>query len=58
MAQAQAFENRELGINEQQKLVAQIGQTLASNPGPVMGGADGIGFPGMIGGNIVQPSTA
>ena len=58
MAQAQAFENRELGINEQQKWVAQIGQTLAGNPGPVMGGAGGIGFPGMIGGNIVQPSAA
>lgn len=58
MAQAQAFENRELGINEQQKWVAQIGQTLAGNPGPVMGGAGGMGFPGMIGGNIVQPSAA
>ena len=28
VAQAQAFANRELGINEQQKWVAQIGQTL------------------------------
>ena len=58
MAQAQAFENRELGVNEQEKWVAQIGQTLAGNPGPVMGGAGGFGFPGMIGGNIVQPSAA
>lgn len=58
MAQAQAFENRELGINEQEKWVAQIGQTLAGNPGPVMGGAGGLGFPGMVGGNIVQPSAA
>ena len=58
VAQAQAFANRELGINEQQKWVAQIGQTLAGNPGPVMGGAGGMGFPGMIGGNIVQPSAA
>ena len=58
MAQAQAFENQELGINEQQKWVAKIGETLAGNPGPVMGGAGGIGFPGMIGGNIVQPSAA
>ena len=58
MAQAQAFENRELGINEQQKWVAKIGETLAGNPGPAMGGAGGIGFPGMIGGNIVQPSAA
>lgn len=57
MAQAQAFENRELGINEQQKWVAQIGQTLAGNPGPMMGGAGGIGYPGVIGGNIVQPSA-
>ncbi len=58
IAQAQAFENRELNVTEQQKWVAQIGQTLAGNPGPVMGGASGIGFPGMIGGNIVQPSAA
>ena len=56
MAQAQAFENRELGINEQQKWVAQMGQTLAGNPGPLVGG--GIGFPGMIGGNVVQPAAA
>lgn len=58
MAQAQAFENRELGINEQQKMVGRAMETLAGNPGPVMGGAGGIGFPGMIGGNIVQPSAA
>lgn len=56
-AQAQAFENRELGINEQQKWAAQMGQTLAGNPGPLMGGTGGMGFPGMIGGNIVQPSA-
>lgn len=56
MAQEQAFENRELGINEQQKWVAQMGQTLAGNPGPLVGG--GIGFPGMIGGNVVQPAAA
>lgn len=58
MAKAQAFENRELGVKEQQKWVAQIGQTLAGNPGPVMDGSGGIGLPGMFGGNIVQPSTA
>lgn len=58
VAQAQAFANRELGINEQQKWVAQIVQTLAGNPGPIMGGAGVIGFPGVIGGNVVQPSTA
>ena len=56
MAQAQAFENREIGINEQQKWVAQMGQTLAGNPGPLVGG--GIGFPGMIVGNVVQPAAA
>lgn len=58
LAQAQAFENRELNVTEQQKWVAQIGQTLAENPGPIVGGAGGIGFPGLIGGNIVQPSAA
>lgn len=58
LAQAQAFENKELNVSEQQKWVAQIGQTLAGNPGPVMSGAAGMGFPGMIGGNIVQPSAA
>ena len=58
MAGAQAYENRVLGVSEQQKWVAQIGQTLASNPGPIVGGAGGMGFPGMIGGNIVQPSAA
>lgn len=56
MAQAQAFENRELGINEQQKLIAQIGQTLAGNTGPVGGGAVGVGL-GMVGGSVVQPAT-
>lgn len=56
MAQAQAFENRELGISEQQKLVAQMGQTLAGNQGPRIGGAVG-GFPGFAGG-AVQPATA
>ena len=59
-AQAQAFENRELGINEQQKMVSRAMETLAGNPGPVMGTAGGMGmpFPGMVGGNIVQPSAA
>lgn len=59
-AQAQAFENRELGINEQQKMVGRAMETLAGNPGPVMGAAGGMGmpFPGMAGGNIVQPSAA
>lgn len=60
MAKAQGFENRELGINEQQKMVGRAMETLAGNPGPVMGAAGGMGmpFPGMVGGNIVQPSAA
>ncbi len=59
-AQAQAFENRELGVNEQQKMVGRAMDTLAGNPGPMMGAAGGMGmpFPGMVGGNIVQPSAA
>lgn len=59
-AQAQAFENRELGINEQQKMVGRAMETLAGNPGPVMGAVGGMSmpFPGVVGGNIVKPSTA
>ncbi len=60
-AQAQAFENRELGINEQQKMVGRAMETLAGNPGPVMGAAGGVmgmPFPGVVGGSIVQPSAA
>ena len=57
-AQAQAFENRELGVNEQQKMVGRAMETLAGNPGPVLGAVGGMPFPGMAGGNIVQPSTA
>lgn len=58
MAQAQAFENRELNVTEQQKWVANIGQSLAENPGPMMGGAGGMGYPGIIGGSVVQSSAA
>lgn len=60
MAQAQAFENRELNITEQQKMVGRTMETLAGNPGPMMGAAGGAGmpYPGMIGSNIVQPSSA
>lgn len=58
MAQAQAFENRELGFSAKEQAVADIGRKLAENPGPVMGAAGGMGFPGMIGGNIIQPSAA
>jgi len=58
-AQAQAFENRELGINEQQKMVGRAMETLASNSGPVINTAAGMAFPGIAGGNvIVQPSAA
>lgn len=57
-AQAQAFENRELGINEQQKMVGRAMETLAGNPGPMMGAVGGMPFSGMVGGNIVQPSAA
>ena len=55
-AQAQAYENRELNVTEQQKMVGRAMETLAKNPGPT-GGA-GMPYPGMIGGNIVQPSSS
>lgn len=60
VAQAQAFENRELGVNEQQKMVGRAMETLAGNPGPMIGAAGGVGmpFPGLVGGSIVQPSAA
>ncbi len=56
---AQAEANKALGMSEKEKAVAEIGRTLAGNPGPMMGGA-GMpgGFPGMIGGSIVQPSSS
>ena len=56
---AQAEANRALGMSEKEKAVAEIGKVLAGNPGPMMGnhGIPG-GFPGMVGGNIVQPSAA
>lgn len=52
MAQAQAFENRELNVSEQQKWVAQMGQTLAGNRGPVINGNGGL-----FGGGAGQPYT-
>lgn len=59
MAQAQAFENRELNVTEQQKMAAQMGKSLAENPGPIMGGMVGAAFPGMmVSGAPVQPSAA
>ena len=57
-AQAQAFENRELGVSEQQRMVGRAMETLAGNPGPMMGAAAGMPFPGIVGGNIVHPSAA
>lgn len=58
MAQAQAFENQTLNVTEQEKWVGAAMANLAGNPGPMMGGAPGMPFPGMMGGNIVQPSAA
>lgn len=55
-AQAQAFENRELNVTEQQKWAAQMGQTVAENSRPVPGVA-GIGFAGVVNGGNAQ-STA
>ena len=55
-AQAQAYENRELGINEQQKIVGRAMEALAANPGPVAGAAGGMFMPGMVGAAI-QPSS-
>lgn len=57
MADAQAYENRALNISEQEKWVAEMGKKLAENPGPMMGGAGGAGFPAMFGGNTVRPSA-
>ena len=58
-AQAQAFENRELGINEQQKMVGHAMETLAGNPGPVINTMTGMPFPGVAGGTIsAQPAAA
>lgn len=57
MAQAQAFENRELGVSEQQKMVGRAMNTLAGNPGPVMGGAGVLPVGGVVAGGTVQPST-
>ena len=59
-AQAQAFENRELGVNEQQKMVGRAMETLAGNPGPMMGAVGGIGLPftGVVAGGSTQPSSA
>ena len=57
MAQAQAFENRELGINEQQKMVGRAMETLAGNPGPLVGVAGGMPFHGAGTTNVIQPSA-
>jgi len=55
---ATAEANRALGFSAKEQAVAGIGQTLASNPGPMMGTTGGMLFPGIIGGNTVQPSAA
>ncbi len=56
---AQAEANKVLGMSAKEIAAAEIGKTLAGNPGPMMGGA-GMpgGFPGMIGGSIIQPSSS
>ena len=57
---ATAEANRALGFSAKDQAIAQIGQTLAGNPGPLVGGAGGMGvfYPGFTGGNIVQPAAA
>ena len=58
--QAKAFENRELGISEQQKIVGRALETIAANSGPMTGVVGGVGMPfhGVVGGSVVQPSSA
>ena len=58
MAEAQRYENQALGVTEQEKWVGAAMGNLAENPGPIIGGASGMPFPGMISGNIVQPAAA
>ena len=61
-AQAQAFENRELGVSEQEKMVGGAMKTIAGNAGPIMavtGGVMGVPYSGVVGGNMtVQPAAA
>ena len=58
MAEAQAYENIQLNVTEQQKMVGRALESLAANPGPMIGGAGGMGFPGFVGGSIVEPSAS
>lgn len=55
---ATAEANRALGFSAKEQAVAGIGQTLAGNPGPMLGVAGGMPFLGMSGVNVVQPSAA
>ncbi len=58
MAQAQAYANSQLNVTEQQKMVGRAMEALASNTGPIAGGAEFMPFVGMDGGNVSQPSSA
>ena len=57
IGRATAEVNRELGFSAKEQAGMEVAKTLAGNPGPMVGGA-GMGFPGMIGGSIVQPSAS
>ncbi len=54
---ATAEANRALGFSAKEQAVAQMGTALAGNPGPLMGAAAGMPFPGLVGGNVVRPSS-
>ena len=56
IGRATAEVNRELGFSAKEQAGMEVAKTLAGNPGPMVGGA-GMGFPGMIGGSIIQPSA-
>lgn len=58
MADAQYYENKVLDISEKQKGALDVAKTLAGNPGPKTAMGSGLGFSGVIGGTIVQPSAA
>lgn len=54
-ADAQAYENRQLNISEQEKIAAQIGRTLANNQHSTPVGGISVGYPGMM--NASYPSV-
>lgn len=58
IGRATAEVNRELGFSAKEQAGMDVAKTLAGNPGPMVGGAAGLGFPGMIGGGFVQPSAS